>query len=221
MIVYVVCPTKTVLEFLYKLVVNASLFLYLLLRVNNLIYTNKNMLLFCGRSDVEYAKHDGHDDIPSVGQQQKHKENTRTLTKTSRRKMEQHANGARSNAESDSRDQEELQLSQVLASFNYSGVLPPPEIFERYDDKTKERMCKWNDANTSDESKRQDRLVDHEIRQNKRGAVLSFVLMVVFVIATLYAFVTTHDKASFIFLSVPALNVIGNFIQSVHSNSSK
>lgn len=63
---------------------------------------------------MEYAKHDGHDDIPSVGQQQKHKENTRTLTKTSRRKMEQHANGTRSNAESDSRDQEELQLSQVL-----------------------------------------------------------------------------------------------------------
>lgn len=177
--------------------------------------------MFCGRSDVGYAKHDGHDDIPSVGQQQKHKTNTRPLTKTSRCKTEQYVDGARSNAESDSRDQEELQLSQVLASFNYSGILPPPEIFERYDDKTKERMCRWNDANTSDESKRQDRLVDHEIRQNKRGAVLSFVLMVIFVIATLYAFVTTHDKASFIFLSVPALNVIGNFIQSVHSNSSK
>lgn len=67
---------------------------------------------------MEYAKHDGHDDIPSVGQQQKHKKNTRTLTKTSRRKIEQHVNGARSNAESDSRDQEELQLSQVQIVVN-------------------------------------------------------------------------------------------------------
>ena len=67
---------------------------------------------------MEYAKHDGHDDIPSVGQQQKHKKNTRTLTKTSRRKIEQHVNGARSNAESDSRDQEEQQLSQVQIVVN-------------------------------------------------------------------------------------------------------
>nr|DAP39069.1 MAG TPA: hypothetical protein [Caudoviricetes sp.] len=67
---------------------------------------------------MEYAKHDGHDDIPSVGQQQKHKKNTRTLTKTSRCKTEQHVNGARSNAESESRDQEELQLSQVQIVVN-------------------------------------------------------------------------------------------------------
>lgn len=83
-----------------------------------MIHTNKNRLLFCGRSDVEYAKHDGHDDIPSVGQQQKHKEDTRTLTKTSRRKIKQHADGTRGTAESDSRDQEELQLSQVKIVVN-------------------------------------------------------------------------------------------------------
>lgn len=64
----------------------------------NMIYTNKRRLLFCGKSGVEYAKHDRYDDVPSVGQQQEHKKNARTLTKTSRRKTEQHVDGAGGNA---------------------------------------------------------------------------------------------------------------------------
>lgn len=63
-----------------------------------MIYTNKRRLLSCERGDVGYAKHDGHDDISSVGQQQEHKKNARTLTKTSRRKTEQHVDGTRGNA---------------------------------------------------------------------------------------------------------------------------
>ncbi len=41
-------------------------------------------------------------------------------------------------------------------SESYSGMLPRPDDFNKYPADIQERMCRWNDAFTVDESNRQD-----------------------------------------------------------------
>ncbi|MDO4539330.1 MAG: hypothetical protein Q4B54_14285, partial [Coriobacteriales bacterium] len=59
----------------------------------------------------------------------------------------------------------------VAASYSYqwSGMLPAPDEFNKYDKQTRERICRWNDAFTTDESLRQDKLVANEIKQQETG----------------------------------------------------
>lgn len=59
----------------------------------------------------------------------------------------------------------------VAASYSrqWSGMLPIPDEYNKYDSDTRERICRWNDSFTTDESARQDRLVDNEIKQQDRA----------------------------------------------------
>lgn len=104
---------------------------------------------------------------------------------------------------------------------SYSGALPMPEQFYAYDAETRERICRWNDTTTIDESRRQDILVENEIKQQERGAKLTMVLMTTFALLAFIAFLTTRDPVSFSFLSVPCLTVIGNVLKPVFSKSSR
>ncbi len=106
-------------------------------------------------------------------------------------------------------------------SFQWSGMLPSPDEFNKYDEQTRERICRWNDAFTVDESARQDRLVDNEIKQQETGVAMTFVLVVAFGLAAFVSFLITRDIASFGFLSVPLLNFLGNLFKPVLSKSSR
>lgn len=103
----------------------------------------------------------------------------------------------------------------------YSGMLPHPSCFAAYPSEVQERICRWNDAYTTDESKRQDRLVDNEIRQQRMASVMTFVLVLLFCLLSFLAFVITRDASSFWLLSVPVANVLGNLIRPAFSKSSR
>ena len=112
-------------------------------------------------------------------------------------------------------------LLQENREYHYSGLLPAPQHYLEYDAETRERMCRWNDAFTIDESKRQDKLVDNEIKQQNRGAWMTFALLILFSVMSFIAFMVTKNAASFWMLSVPVANVIGNLIVPVLSRSSR
>lgn len=103
----------------------------------------------------------------------------------------------------------------------YSGMLPIAEQYRLYDERTRERMCRWNDAFTVDESARQSKLVENEIKQQDRASWMTFFLMIVFSAFSLICFLITRDAASFLFLSVPVANVIGSLLKPVFSRSSR
>ena len=100
-------------------------------------------------------------------------------------------------------------------------MLPHPSCFAAYPPEVQERICRWNDAYTTDESKRQDRLVDNEVRQQRMASVMTFVLVLLFCLLSFLAFVITRDASSFWLLSVPVANVLGNLIKPAFSKSSR
>lgn len=106
-------------------------------------------------------------------------------------------------------------------SYQWSGMLPSPDEFNKYDEETRERICRWNDSFTVEESARQDKLVESEIKQQEQGAAMTFVLMCFFGVASLIAFLATGNVASFGFLSVPVINILGNLFRPVFSKSSR
>lgn len=101
------------------------------------------------------------------------------------------------------------------------GPLPPASEFIKYPPNIQERMCRWQDAFTIDESKRQDQLVDNEIKQSRIGSILSSILLIIFGSFSLASFLITRDANSAWFLSVPVASIIGNIVQPVFSKSSR
>lgn len=103
-----------------------------------------------------------------------------------------------------------------MMSVAYSGMLPHPSIYKMYDDETRERMCRWNDAYTIDESKRQDKLVDSEIKVRNRAQWISTLLMVAaFACAVVTYVIYQNTVLSCAFIAVPFITVLANGIQSV------
>ncbi len=81
---------------------------------------------------------------------------------------------------------------------------------------------RWNDAFTTDESQRQDRLVECEISEARRGSTrTTWFLGICLVLAALAVFVFDTVAGGALFLSVPVLSIIGGFIRDVRSNSSR
>ena len=124
-------------------------------------------------------------------------------------------------SEEDLRDAGLGSIFEAAYSYQWSGMLPSPDEYNKYDEPTRERICRWNDAFTLDESARQDRLVDNEIKQQETSVAMTFVLVVGFGIAAFVAFMVTRDIASFGFLSVPLLNFLSGLIKPVLSKSSR
>ena len=112
-------------------------------------------------------------------------------------------------------------VSMESREASYSGMLPAPEYFAAYRPDVQERICRWNDAFTIDESKRQDKLVDNEIKQQRAASIMTFMLILVFAVLSFGAFIVTRDPNSFWLLSVPVVNVIGNLIKPAFSKSSR
>ena len=106
-------------------------------------------------------------------------------------------------------------------SESYSGMLPKPDDFNKYPINVQERMCRWNDAFTIDESKRQDRLVDAEIEQARKGMWISCMLFALAMLFCLVCFLITGSQWSFGFLAVPVVSMIVNLFEPIASRSSR
>ena len=173
-------------------------------------------------------------DDPRSGQQQKARERPKGLDGESRLELGQDEKGSNIGKQEalDKRSEELLAAVDILESagiilssesksVSFSGLLPHPDVHKLYDPETRERICRWNDAFTIDESKRQDRLVDNEIEQAKRGPILSMIMLTIFSLLAFVSFLVTRETASFWFLAVPVVSVIGNLIVPVFSKSSR
>lgn len=138
---------------------------------------------------------------------------------------------ARTNADVEAQDDSEIadrDIPQIVAALmrmgvseSYSGMLPKPEDFNKYPVNVQERMCRWNDAFTIDESKRQDRLVDAEIDQARKGMWISGALFALAMLFGLVCFLATGSQWSFGFLAVPVVSMIVNLFEPIASRSSR
>lgn len=112
-----------------------------------------------------------------------------------------------------------LQQSQ---SSSWSGLLPRPDDFARYPVHVQDRMLQWNDAWTVDESNRQDKLVDAEIRQAERGPTRAMVLGLLCFVAAIVFFALGNNVAGVAFLAAPVLGFAAQFLLiRVSSRSSR
>lgn len=103
-----------------------------------------------------------------------------------------------------------------MMSVAFSGMLPHPSIYKMYDAETRERMCQWNDAYTIDESKRQNKLIDLEIKIRARAQWMSMCLMAFAFICAVVTYALYHDAIfSVAFIAVPFITVLANGIQAV------
>jgi len=82
-------------------------------------------------------------------------------------------------------------------------------------------MMAWNDADTVDESKRQDRLVDAEIDQARVGRWIALGLTAFCFIAAAIFFAFGNEVAGFAFLAAPVLTAGSRFFANVFSRSSR
>lgn len=103
----------------------------------------------------------------------------------------------------------------------YSGAVIPPMLLENCDSETRERYLRMMEWNTTDESKRQDRLVDSEIEQAKKGPGRTVGILVFFGMLAFISFMVTENEASFLFLSVHIVTVLANLVADVRSKSSR
>lgn len=100
-----------------------------------------------------------------------------------------------------------LQLGRV---HQWVGLLPDPDSFNRYPERAQDKMISWNDAQILDESKRNDRLTDAQIKFKGRGQAMTFLLNALFAVLSFAAFVITRDPASFTLLAVPGVTIAVN-----------
>ena len=80
-------------------------------------------------------------------------------------------------------------------------------------------MCRWNDAYTIDESKRQDKLADFEIKARSRAQWISALLMVAAFACAVVTYALYHNTVlSCAFIAVPFITVLANGVQSIVPN---
>lgn len=101
----------------------------------------------------------------------------------------------------------------MLAESSYSGLLPQPGHFERYDADTRERILRMSESYTTDESSRRDKLIDAEVKEARVGrrtaTCMFFVAMVLTFVTVLLAPVLGFNPwVGTVFLALPVTSVI-------------
>lgn len=103
---------------------------------------------------------------------------------------------------------------QAQQSESYSGLLPHPKHWDKFDSETRERILRMSEAYTTDESQRRDRMVDAEIGEAPRGRRNAMTIMYIsLVFAAGSVFIVENTVAAGIFLAVPLASVVRDFIQ--------
>lgn len=114
-----------------------------------------------------------------------------------------------------------LTLAQASES-SWSAPLPEAKDFYRYEPADRERMMRWNDAGTSDESARQDKLVDAAIAESKAGPRRAIIVVCVcLALAALAGFWKENVGLAALFLSPPVIMFAQSLIASVKGSSSE
>lgn len=120
-------------------------------------------------------------------------------------------------------DLEDILVSLVESSVATSWSAPLPEAtdFYKYAPQDRERMMSWNDAGTSDESRRQDKLVDARIAEAKAGPRRAiFIVLVCLMLAAVAAFWMKSLGTAALFLSPPLIMFAQQLIASLGNGSS-
>ena len=104
-------------------------------------------------------------------------------------------------------------LAEAMLVQGWSGLLPDPDSFNRYDKSVQDKMVAWNDAKILDESKRLDKIVEATIEQSRKQMKYTLLLNVFFASLSFVAFVMTGSALSFSFLAVPGISIVVNFFK--------
>ncbi|MFI8597682.1 hypothetical protein ACIGDM_10250 [Rothia koreensis] len=102
---------------------------------------------------------------------------------------------------------------RVMLAESYSGLLPQPDHFDRYDADTRERILRMSESYTTDESSRRDKLIDAEVKEARVGrrtaTWMFFVAMVLTFVTVLLAPVLGFNPwVGTVFLALPVTSVI-------------
>lgn len=100
----------------------------------------------------------------------------------------------------------------ALITRSWSGLLPPPEDFNAYDEQTQKSLIAWNNAQILDESRRQDETIKLAKIEGRRKGWLSFLTNIIPIVVSGVAFILTHDPNALWFLSIPCVTIGANII---------
>ncbi len=125
------------------------------------------------------------------------------------------------------REEEGLELEAAIReiasiSTEWVGPLPTPGSLGQYDRNVQEKIVEWADRKVAavydDESRRQDKLVEAEIRQGRNGQIASTAIMILaLLLAAIVGIVTSNAVMSGAFLVLPFATIIGNLFKPVAS----
>lgn len=172
---------------------------------------------------------DGFVDDPRPGQQRETQEDARGIQKKDDDGIS--PEGSVEIIENDNKEGEEERLEAALQeiaaiSTEWIGPLPTPGSLGQYKDDVQDKIVEWADRKVKalydDESERQDRLVDAEIRQGMVGQIASAAIMIIaLVLAAVVGMVTGNAVMSGAFLVLPFATIIGNLFKPVRSGKKK
>jgi len=110
----------------------------------------------------------------------------------------------------------------MMASYEWCGRIPSPQDLAAYPEPVQERILSWEDAFSSDESRRQDLYVAAEIAAERRGAVGSMVLFVgCLALAACAFFIKDSVEGALVFVSIPVLGLIGRFLRPLRQTGKR
>lgn len=104
----------------------------------------------------------------------------------------------------------------------WGGPLPAPGSLKQYDQSVQEKIVEWADRRVTaiydDESRRQDKLVEAEIRQGRNGQAASIAIMILaLLLAAIVGVSTGNAVMSGAFLLLPFATIISNLFKPVAS----
>lgn len=105
---------------------------------------------------------------------------------------------------------------------SYTGLLPHPEHWDKFDPDVQERILRMSESFTTDESVRRDKLVDANIEESRKGRQNALLLMgASFVAVFLAQWLFGNAWLSALFLGYPVFQAISMFIPSQKGNGNK
>lgn len=120
----------------------------------------------------------------------------------------------------------EVEKVMDLIAVHRESLLPPAEEFNSYNDNAQKALLDVLDRQTKaifdDESIRQDKLTDGEIKQSRMGQILSAVIIVVAIASsTVIALSGGSTVVAGIMMAFPFAAIIGNLFIPAKSKSSR
>lgn len=112
-------------------------------------------------------------------------------------------------------------LNKIGVTSSWSGLLPRPEQFNRYNDSVQDKIVAWNDAMILDESKRQDKIVNAEIKQGNLASIFTFVFNTIVILSIFIAFIITENPNVFWGLTVQGASVVANVVIHIKDKEDK